>query len=222
MKFFTLVSGCLFFIFATQYTGYCGDLDWKKQLIQHLKEPTPDWMEKQVAMDLSHFKGTFILKKDFKKKIASKNCRPHVLFKICKNRVYMQYNPFLYEIEEPLIHIMKNRANIFKQALIDLQGVVTFEKLLFILCVTEYCEDKDVINKIPTLGFSKKKNFSSILVPDPDCLKGHTNLLSKVLKESRKYPWDKKHNKLIWRGATTGFEKGYPWKKETFFKLQSI
>lgn len=164
-----------------------------------LDSPPAPWMAEQIEEDLSPFKGARPTCQHLDAIMADKKMVAQLLFaryRVRNNRVTVQSYP------SPVfsrVHALTSALNQLTKwkTLPDVDFLVTLHD---VLCQTSY--------DIPIFAFAKdtQTSFPSVLMPDFEALAGYRKIDNQVDEGNQQFPWEKKIEKCLWRGITTGGE----------------
>jgi len=159
----------------------------------------PSWMREQIRSDLSLLKGAKVTK-EMLDDAMEKNERENGQYLLLRVRhtngeLEIESHP-LYENDLRTQMMRKTFATLFKKyKLPDLDFIVSLHDSL------------DHANlPAPVFVFAKDSRLFEkvILIPDFEALAGNRNQMREVRRGSQQFPWEKREEKAIWRGATTG------------------
>lgn len=163
-----------------------------KKFYKKINNPIPEWITKRIQEDLSYFhKG--IKKELIKKTFDESQMQALVEFEIINNQVQIKRTKQLALSE------LKSRLNIITNFLKDLCKLIKIPNVNFIVNLGDGGNAQNTNTfKVPIFVFSKdrSKSLQTILMPDSE-------VISSKFK-SYDFPYDKKIDKAIWRGSTTG------------------
>ena len=165
----------------------------KSEMFQN---PPPEWMLKQIHTDLESFSKSSISTEILDRVMLEENAigNPHFLvrYKITNNKVQV------------ISFVSHDRIPLVTKSIKQLAQSVKLPNVDFIVTMHDSLDGTEFL--CPIFSFAKRPKLSPqiILMPDFEALLGNFPTLLAVDKGNQSYPWDKKVNKAIWKGAMTG------------------
>jgi hypothetical protein len=157
----------------------------------------PLWMHDQISEDLKPFSEG--IKKTEISQFFDEQTKPNnrlllIKFTIKNNSLTVTPAPSGSEIR--VSHTATAISEILKRAqLPDMEFIITMHDAL----------DREKLS-VPVFAFAKNPSEAPniVLMPDFEALSGNAEVLKEVEIGASLYPWHKKRNVAVWRGATTG------------------
>jgi len=168
---------------------FCID-DLRADLLKRIQGPIPQWITDQISTDLGNIRKITpqLVDKTFIE--SAGHLSRYKIF----NGIVTSYD----KLSTPI-------ASKFHHFIIELSKLVRLPNVDFIVITDDYPLQKRF--EIPVFGFCKLKSRENvILIPDyqvMDLVKNR-NVLQQIAEGIRRFPWDNKISKAIWRGANTG------------------
>ena len=157
----------------------------------------PSWMLNQISDDLKPF-SEGIRKSEinqfFDEQTKANNRLLLIKFAIKDNSLNVSPTPPGLEIR--VFHTAKAISEVLKRAkLPDMEFIITMHDAL----------DREKLSA-PVFAFAKNPSEAPhvVLMPDFEALSGNADSLKEIAIGASQYPWHKKKNLAVWRGATTG------------------
>ena len=163
-----------------------------------LKQNIPEWAQAQIDRDFAIYKDTAIslekIEDLFQRRSADWLL---VKFTISANQLVVENNN--------QDNIVEWRAKKFASAITALCKHAILPNMTFLISMHDsFTINPAEIEGVPLFGMAKNNTDRNIiLIPDVEALSDNKHLFKEV-NEGKKYAWEKKIARGIWRGATTG------------------
>jgi len=183
---------------------------------ESFEQASPFWMVKQIQEDLSSFYKKGVSKQDLDSFMNERGSSLQLArFSIQKGeiQVLLSKKTGCALVRSSSIKVALDQLLAREEGLPDVD---------FIVCLEDSLDGQEL--DLPVFVFAKTAS-NAILLPDFEVLAGHDHLLQEVLKGNYRYPWNRKKQKMIWRGAMTGGDftcqnfLSYPRSKAIYYSL---
>lgn len=162
----------------------------------------PMWMREQILDDLAPFSKAGVKKEDLDSLMESQKAQGNnyflARFNIQGQRVSVYHLPTNHSGVLAIISLL---VDAFKK-LTELASLPDVDFLVTLL------DSLDGVRlSVPVFAFANDPTYSSniVLMPDFGALNGNVGFLDGVKRGNALYPWESKLNRVIWRGAMTGY-----------------
>lgn len=173
-----------------------------------VNEPPPQWMLEQIHADLAPLSRSEITTEaldQFMHEYVQQGLSWIIVrYKIINNQV------FEFESSTPIDmsrrDILRARSVHVTNALKKITQLIPLPDVDFIVSMEDAFDREGL--PISIFAFAKNRNIHSkvILIPDFEALSGNANIMMEVGQGNQHYPWERKINRAIFRGSTTGGE----------------
>jgi hypothetical protein len=180
------------------------EVAWKKQILEKVENHTaPKWMYDQIDRDLSTYKdgiSTEMLEKTIDQKYQQDP--GFVLFQIKHGKVSVEKEQTeIFDVNHP----RRKGVQKFLQKLCNTLGLPDTKLIIsFHDSSTFLTEEGLTFGPIFSFAKNEEKDHEIILIPDFLAMQGYIYFAPEVRKGDKIYPWEKKVDHAVWRGATTG------------------
>jgi hypothetical protein len=178
----------------------------KELFLQMLNKPLPDWMEEQIQKDLAPFTD----------KLSPKQLDEW-------HHRYPNHLTIRVKISDRQLQVTGaecSTAQSMIKGLCLLNDFIPLPNVDFLLSVEDGFFPQSPEDSVPIFAVAKSLSHKGvILFPDWCAMNGYPNSQNKIMEGSKQYPWDKKTEKMFWRGATTGNPSPNNWRDSSRIKL---
>lgn len=203
-----ILTGCCGVAFFLN-TANCSEFHIDKvKLEQKLKDPLPQWLERQIQSELLPFKKSGISHRMLDRAMSASKAQIKksnlnlVRFGIQNNQL-VNKDLALFEKNERVVEFTKCMRAILQH--------IRIPDVDFILSLADSIDSPQFLKliKVPVFTICKKKNIAkTVLIPSKLLnLSQEDLLLQECFKYRELHPWETKIEKLFWRGLASG--KGY-------------
>ena len=160
---------------------------------KNIQKKFPQWAQDQIQEDFLAFRGGQFSKSDLDNFFLQNAESLRLLRITVKNR------RLSYSIEESFKDLR------FWNVIYAVKKLYEISDLPDIDVLISLHDSLDTELSLPVCVFAKNKHLKTQpLIPDFEALGGYEGLRKEVEKGLSKYPWNKKINKVFWRGSSTG------------------
>jgi hypothetical protein len=189
------VFACALLLVA--FTWPISKMDWRHELFLKVYcLPTPSWVKQQINADLAAIKPSDLTSEKLDQALI-KGDWVLARYRIRNAHLESEYPPALQG---------HPRGLMIENTLREILSVVSLPDLDCLICLGDSADGCDF--PAPVLAFARNDLLHKpiILMPDFEALEGNANFINEVRKGNARYPWEKKLEQAIWRGAMTGQE----------------